>query len=119
MRTWKSFFNQRIRWASKAESYDDKSIFWVLLMVYLYNVMLTVLPILGIWNIFYIKLVVILGLFKTLAELFFMIPVARFFGEKKLLWWFPLMQPLHIVYTVTAGWLGKFGIYQWKGRTVK
>ncbi len=37
MKTWKSFFNQRIRWASKARSYDDKRIFLVLLMVYLFN----------------------------------------------------------------------------------
>jgi len=29
------------------------------------------------------------------------------------------MQPLHILYTVAAGWLGRFGSYQWKGRTVK
>lgn len=119
MPDWKSFFNQRIRWASKAENYDDKSIFWVLVIVYLYNVMLTVLPVLAIWNIFYLKAVVVLGLIKTVAELTFMYPVAKFFDERRLLWVFPLMQPLHIVYTVTAGWLGKFGSYQWKGRKVK
>ena len=27
MKTWKEFFNQRIRWASKATYYDDKRIF--------------------------------------------------------------------------------------------
>ena len=31
------FFRQRIRWASKADKYDDKRIFWVLLLVYLFN----------------------------------------------------------------------------------
>jgi cellulose synthase/poly-beta-1,6-N-acetylglucosamine synthase-like glycosyltransferase len=111
MPDWMSFFNQRIRWASKAESYDDKSIFWVLVVVYIYNVMLTILPVMGIWDLFYLKLVVVLGIFKSLAELSFMIPVAGFYKEKNLLWWFPLMQPLHIVYVVTAGWLGKFGSY--------
>jgi hypothetical protein len=29
------------------------------------------------------------------------------------------MQPFHIMYTVIAGWLGKFGSYKWKGRKVK
>jgi len=48
-----------------------------------------------------------------------MLPVARFYGKTKALFWFPLMQPFHIFYTVVAGWLGKFGTYQWKGRTVK
>ena len=47
-----------------------------------------------------------------------MVPVARFFGEQKLLLWFPLMQPFHILYTIIAGWLGKFGKYTWKGRVV-
>lgn len=32
---WKAFINQRIRWASKATSYDDKRIFSVLILVYL------------------------------------------------------------------------------------
>jgi hypothetical protein len=56
---------------------------------------------------------------KTLIELRFIYPVAIFFKEVKLLKWFPVMQPLHILYTVIAGWLGKFGKYTWKGRTVK
>jgi hypothetical protein len=56
---------------------------------------------------------------KTIIELTFTYPVAVFFKEVKLLWWFPVMQPFHILYTVLAGWLGKFGKYSWKGRTVK
>ncbi len=46
-------------------------------------------------------------------------PVARFFKEERLLWWFAVMQPFHIAYTVIAGWLGMFGKYTWKGRVVK
>jgi hypothetical protein len=58
-------------------------------------------------------------LFKTIVELIFLYPVAKFFNQQKLLWWFPVAQPFHIVYTVIAGWLGKFGSYQWKERKVK
>jgi hypothetical protein len=57
--------------------------------------------------------------FKTIIELVFLIPVASFYKKEKLLWWFPFAQPFHIVYTVIAGWLGKFGKYEWKGRKVK
>ncbi len=118
MLNWRSFINQRIRWASKATSYDDKRIFWVLLLVYLFNLYLFVLPFLCIfyplWVLWGFMLV---G--KTVGELRFMQPVAKFFGLKKLLWWFPVMQPFHIAYTVLSGWLGKFGKYEWKGRTVK
>jgi cellulose synthase/poly-beta-1,6-N-acetylglucosamine synthase-like glycosyltransferase len=114
-----AFFRQRIRWASKADKYDDKRIFAVLLLVYLLNVWLLVLAI----SCFFISnnlqlLLLALGI-KTIAELFFLFPVARFFQKQQLLVWFPLAQPFHIVYTVIAGWLGKFGNYEWKGRTVR
>jgi hypothetical protein len=44
--------------------------------------------------------------------------VASFFGKKSMLWFFPLLQPFHICYTIIAGWLGKFGKYTWKERSV-
>ena len=125
----KEFFNQRIRWASKADKYEDKRIFTVLLLVYLVNVWLVVLPIIAVFNniqytIFNIQcsifgLWLLLFLLKTFIELIFLYPVATFFGKQNMLWLFPLMQPLHIIYTVIAGWLGKFGSYNWKERKVK
>ena len=119
MPNWKSFFNQRIRWASKADSYQDKSIFIVLLLVYLLNFSLLLLGITAFfvengWHYF-----IILVAIKTIVELSFMIPVSRFFGLTETIGWFPIMQPFHIIYTVIAGWLGKFGSYQWKGRKLK
>jgi uncharacterized membrane protein len=119
MPDWTSFFNQRIRWASKAEKYDDKSIIAVLVLVYFYNVLLLALALLAFRDIDYLKLLLISSTTKTIAELMFMYPVAEFYKEKKLLWWFPLMQPFHVMYMVIAGWLGKFGSYRWKGRKVK
>lgn len=119
MPNWKSFFNQRIRWASKADSYSERSIFWVLLLVYVFNAGLLLGSIAGIFvkgiypSILYVLII------KTLVEVIFLYPVARFFKLRSALWVFPFMQPFHIVYTVVAGWLGKFGTYQWKGRTVK
>ena len=117
----KEFFNQRIRWASKADQYDDKIIFWVLLLVYLFNVLLLALPILSFimpdrrlltcWISFV--------LLKTVAELLLLFPVSTFFSKQGLLFAFPLAQPFHIIYTVIAGWLGKFGSYKWKDRNVK
>ena len=119
MGTWKDFFNQRIRWASKASSYQDKGIYWILLLVYLLNAVLFVLLVSSPFiNHGIINWLILVGI-KTLVELSFMLPVARFYGQIKALFWFPLMQPFHIFYTVLAGWLGKFGTYQWKGRTVK
>ncbi len=125
----KDFINQRIRWASKADKYDDKRIFVVLLLVYIVNVLLLVLPVIAVFdNAQYSMLNIqcsIMGVWllllflKTIAELIFLYRVAKFFGKQSLLWLFPLMQLFHILYTVIAGWLGKFGSYNWKGRNVK
>lgn len=124
-----AFFNQRIRWASKADKYNDKRIFPVLLLVYMLNVLLLVMPVFALlsntplsasgFRLTAFSSWLLLLLLKTSVELFFLLPVARFFGMRYLLWWFPLMQPFHIVYTVIAGWLGKFGSYKWKNRKVK
>jgi cellulose synthase/poly-beta-1,6-N-acetylglucosamine synthase-like glycosyltransferase len=131
----KQFFNQRIRWASKADKYDDKRILPVLVLVYFFNCLLLALPIIALFNNaqysmfnppnggqviqcsmldFWLWML----LFKIVAELFFLYPVASFFGKKSMLWFFPLLQPFHICYTIIAGWLGKFGKYTWKEREV-
>jgi len=115
------FINQRIRWASKADKYEDKSLFPVLLLVYLVNLMMAILFFICMFFNFEFSILNFYCLLsiKTLSELIFLTPVSRFFGYTKLLWWFPLFQPFHIVYTVIAGWLGKFGSYRWKGRALK
>lgn len=117
--TWRAFFNQRIRWASKATHYDDKRIFWVLLLVYAVNVMLVITGVAAIFSLVWLKAWFLMMAFKTLVELWFLWPVACFFKKRNWLWAFALMQPLHLLYTVMAGWLGQFGQYEWKGRIIK
>lgn len=117
--TWKEFFNQRIRWASKADKYSDKKITAVLVLVYFFNIWILVLGILSIFYTFAFVWFIAIFVSKTIVELFFLYPVATFFKKEKLLWWFPVAQPFHILYTIIAGWLGKFGSYKWKERKVK
>jgi cellulose synthase/poly-beta-1,6-N-acetylglucosamine synthase-like glycosyltransferase len=119
MPTWNAFFNQRIRWASKADKFDDKRIMAVLVFIYLFNLLFFVLLVMAFWYPLLLLYWLIMLVAKTLIELRFMVPVAHFFNEERLLWWFPVMQPFHIAYTIIAGWLGKFGKYTWKGRVVK
>lgn len=116
--SWKAFFNQRIRWASKADSYDDKRIFWVLLLVYLVNVCFLVGVIAACWNNLWLFFSLLLLLAKVLIEFPFVHASAIFFGQSSLMKYFPFLQPLHILYTIIAGWLGKFGKYEWKGRVI-
>ncbi len=117
--TLRDFFNQRIRWASKADKYPDIKITTVLLLVYLFNgwILLTVIYAFISAQALYLLLTLLVC--KTIVELIFLYPVARFFKNQSLLWWFIPAQPFHVIYTVIAGWLGKFGTYTWKDRKVK
>jgi cellulose synthase/poly-beta-1,6-N-acetylglucosamine synthase-like glycosyltransferase len=117
--SWADFFNQRIRWSSKAGRYEDKKLTWILGLVYLFNFSLPVLFIAGFWAPGAMFLLAGLLVVKTGVELFFLFPVAHFFGQSKALIFFPLLQPLHILYIIAAGFLGQAGTYRWKGRVVK
>lgn len=119
MKTWKEFFNQRIRWAGKTFVYKDKKIFWISLLVYLFNFSFPVLFIAGFWNSIYWIGLVVLWVLKTLVEFPFLISLAKFFNKRWAIRYFFFFQPLHIAYTLIAGFLGQAGQYEWKGRKVK
>lgn len=115
----RAFLNQRIRWASKALVYHDKRIFFVLLLVYLLNFSLLGLFLFGLFSFKMMLSCILFIAIKTIVELVFLYPVAAFYKKTSLLWLFPLAQPLHILYTVIAGFLGQSGTYEWKGRKLK
>lgn len=120
MLTWKTFFQQRIRWASKARKYEDKRITLVLALVYLVNLSFPALLVYaGIRGGYAWAWPILFLLVKTLAELPFICAVASFFGQLRLVRHYFFFQPLHIFYTVYSGLLGQSGSYEWKGRKVK
>jgi poly-beta-1,6-N-acetyl-D-glucosamine synthase len=119
MKTWKAFFNQRIRWASKAKKYDDKRIIAVLLLVYLFNLSFLALGIAGFFCYQYWLYLGGLWVAKTLIELPFFLSVSHFFNKQWAVKFFFFFQPLHILYTIISGLFGQFGKYEWKGRKVK
>ena len=119
MKSWRDFFNQRIRWASKATFFDDKRIFLVLMLVYLVNFSFLVLAVAGFFNWCYWIWLGGLWVAKTLAELPFFISVSHFFNKSWANKMFFFFQPLHIFYTIISGLFSQFGKYEWKGRRVK
>jgi biofilm PGA synthesis N-glycosyltransferase PgaC len=118
-KTWKEFWHQRIRWSSKADKYQDKRIFRILLLVYFFNLSLVILFILTFWSSTVLLVALLLLLCKTVVEFPFVNSVAKFFGQQRLMYYFVFLQPFHLLYVVCAGFLGKFGSYEWKGRKVK
>lgn len=116
---WRSFLNQRIRWSSKADKYDERKLTLILLLVYLFNLHFLLLAAAAFADSFFIWWITGMLFAKIAVECSFLAPVAAFYGKTKELLFFPVLQPLHILYIVLAGFLGKFGSYRWKGRKVK
>jgi len=113
---WSSFLNQRIRWASKADSYPQVKLTLVLLLVYLFNLNFLLLGISACFSTIALKSLLYIFLSKLIAELAFIIPLSFFFNKRNELFYLIILQPLHILYIISAGFLGKFGTYNWKGR---
>jgi cellulose synthase/poly-beta-1,6-N-acetylglucosamine synthase-like glycosyltransferase len=119
MLSWKAFYNQRKRWASKTLVYEDYRILSVLAFIYLFNCLFFVLLIASAWHP--VNALYALGflLVKMLIEYPFIHSVARFYEEQKIMKYFPLFQPLHVIYTVVVGFTSQLGSYEWKGRRTK
>ncbi len=119
MLTWKTFFMQRKRWASKTLVYDDYRIIAVLAFVYAFNCLFFILLIASFFNPVYWFYTLGYLLLKTAVEWRFVAAVAQFYKEQKLMRYFLFFQPIHILYTVLVGALSQFGKYEWKERTTK
>lgn len=119
MPTWKGFFQQRIRWSSKAGYYNDWRIKSVLLFVYFFNCLFFVLLSVAFFQSYYWWVFVFYLIAKVGIELPFVFSVAKFYKEEKLMIYFPFLQPLHILYTVLIGFVSQLGTYNWKGRKTK
>ncbi len=119
MTSWKDFVMQRRRWASKTAYYDDKAVLYVLLFIYLFNLLFLVLVIASFFNLLYLYVLAGYLLLKIVIEWPFVNAVAKFYYEARLMKYFPMLQPLHILYTISVGFLSQLGKYNWKGRKLK
>ena len=116
--SFREFFQQRKRWASKGAHYPNKRLIAMLVAIYLFYVGLLVgafaLPFVGgLW----LPMLVAFGL-KIVPEAALLWPACRHFGRARLFVYFLPEQLLHIPYIVILGAAGVFGKYEWKGRKV-
>ncbi len=116
--TWKSFFNQRVRWASKNGKYNDYILNAILALVYLFNLGLLVACFVLFLYPEYAYFLLSIFAIKYLVEALFVLQIACFFGKKQECIYHLLLQPIHIFYIASAGFLGLFKQYEWKGRTI-
>jgi len=119
--TWNTFFNQRIRWASKSSDYKEWQVTAMLGAVWLFciNILISTIWIIcfglqGLW-IFVFQLLV-----KIIMDYALLSRTTRFFNRSDLMTYFLQAQVLHILYIVSVG-TGALFIkdYEWKDRKVR
>lgn len=116
--SFREFFQQRKRWASKGAHYPNKWLIAMLVAIYLFYVGLLggalALPFVdGLW----LPMLIAFGL-KTVPEAALLWPACRHFGRQRLFAYFLPEQLLHIPYIVVLAAVGALGKYEWKGRQV-
>ncbi len=118
---WRSFLQQRIRWATKSTAYREWRITLVLAMVFLLccNILLSLLliPFFG----FSMMLVFLLQfIIKSFFDYQLLDTACRFFKRADLMRSFLPAQILHIFYIIIIGFAANFiKKYEWKGRRVR
>ncbi len=106
----KSFFSQRIRWASKTGYYNDRWTQFVAVTVFITNFLL-----LG-WMAMDVRQFLVFFGIKTAVDFLLLWVYLGRYGQKKLLVWFLVEEILYIFYAVSIGILSQFIGFEWKGR---
>lgn len=121
MDTIRSFFNQRIRWATKTKSYDLFGIKVLMALVFCFHFNI----IAGSFLAAYLSSTLILWavslsvIVKLLVDYILLNHLSAFFDVNMKKVQFPLLVGLHTIYIVLIGFAGLFfRSYQWKGRKV-
>jgi cellulose synthase/poly-beta-1,6-N-acetylglucosamine synthase-like glycosyltransferase len=114
-----SFLRQRIRWANKRCRYEDKSILFTLVSLYLFFLSLA-LTIMLIPLEHQLLLPVILAFGgKAFVDYFALRSGARLFLQRVPIFHFLIAELLHVPYIVIAAAIGQISSIQWKGRTIR
>ena len=117
--SFREFFQQRKRWASKGAHYPNKGLIAMLLTVYLfYFGLLSGLVALTFFPAIWLAVMIGLGL-KLIPEALLLWPACRHFNRNWLFAYFLPEQLLHIPYIVVLGAAGALGKYEWKGRQIE
>ncbi|HPN37865.1 MAG TPA: glycosyltransferase [Melioribacteraceae bacterium] len=114
--SFKEFYYQRVRWASKGLHYKNPLLILFLIIIYLFFLSFPFQLLFGIiFNGYYLLSLSLFFIIKILLEYRILL-----FGEKTLFNKISLLELLiaeflHIPYIIIAGFMGTFGKYKWKG----
>ncbi len=113
---FRQLWNQRKRWSSKAPHYRDWDIIWAAGIVFLANITIISLFILGFIHPEYFAWSFIAILTKAAVDFPMMIEGFKFYEIRKGTKWFLLTQLIYPIYVVAVALAGIFGQFIWKNR---
>ncbi len=118
---FKSFYQQRLRWATKSKTYKEFKMVFYLGMVWLFCVSI---PLTVLAALFFGKMMLwfALGQFllKAIVDFFYLRMSSRYFNRGDLMRSFLYSSVAHLIYIILVGALGNLvKTYEWKGRKVK
>ncbi|MFZ0390910.1 MAG: glycosyltransferase, partial [Calditrichia bacterium] len=114
VKNYAAFLNQRSRWASKSLHYPSGWIFPILAAIYLFYVLLMLLPVFILAGLFSWKIYIAGWLLKCIPEALLIYRCLTILKRKDLLPWFGVAQLWQVPYIIFAGWRGFFQKYTWK-----
>jgi len=110
------FFRQRTRWGSKAVYYTDSEMVFMAVLVWLVNLLLSVLCISALFSPRLFLVFIPLWAIRAASDLLLLYRFAVLFERTRLLMWFLPASLFYYFYIAVAGLLSLFGSFSWKGR---
>lgn len=117
-KTLGQFIQQRLRWASKSSSYTDTHAKHAAISVFSMNFVLLFLMVCMLFNRELIIAGITTFVIKTLIDTLVLSRYTSIFGQRSLLIYTPVAEPLIAIYTVTIGLAGNFISFKWKDRKI-
>lgn len=117
--SWRAFYRQRKRWASKWKHYNNPLTIALAIYVFACNATLLVVPALCLMGIFSWKFTVGVLLIKWIPEWFFIGSILSFLKKHKTIPFIPLVQMIYPFYVTFFGLAVQKPSYIWKDRTLR
>lgn len=116
--TFRAFYEQRRRWASKGAHYPHLPLRLTVLAIYLFYVVLFLGMLLWPFGLFSGTALLTGLLLKIIPESLLLGITSRQFNRSRLMWLYLPLVPFQTLYVVVMGLAGAAGNYEWKGRRI-
>ena len=115
----RAFINQRKRWASKSRHYKSGASVFTSFLVFLIHFYALLCLLSAVFSWWFLMIAAFIFISKSIIDFPFLYSVAGYYGERRLMWYFPAIQVIYFFYisftVITAFTL----VSDWKGRMVK